>query len=102
MYFAKALSNTTEIAAEHFGPVIGALLNATFGNLVELIISGTTVSKGDATLTITNLIGSIVSNNLFVTGSCCFFGGFEGVPIRQKKAVISIWFSSYVSPYCFR
>lgn len=89
MYFAKVLSNTTEVAAEHFGPVIGALLNATFGNLVELIISGTTVSKDDATLTITNLIGSIVSNNLFVMGSCCFFGGLEGVPIHQKKPLTS-------------
>jgi len=89
MYFAKVLSNTTEYAAEHFGPVLGSLLNATFGNLVELIISGTTVSKEDATLTITSLIGSVISNNLFVTGSCCFFGGLEGKPIYNKKSITS-------------
>ncbi|CDR44695.1 CYFA0S15e01618g1_1 [Cyberlindnera fabianii] len=89
MYFAKVLSNCTEIAAEHYGPVIGALLNATFGNLVELIISGTTVSKDDATLTITNLIGSVVSNNLFVCGSCYFFGGLEGIQVHQKKPLVS-------------
>ncbi|CCH41476.1 Vacuolar cation/proton exchanger 3 [Wickerhamomyces ciferrii] len=89
MYFAKVLSNTTEIAAEHFGPVLGSLLNATFGNLVELIISGTTVSKEDATLTITSLIGSVISNNLFVTGSCCFFGGMEGKPLYNKKSITS-------------
>lgn len=87
MYFAKVLSNTTEIAAEHFGPVIGALMNATMGNLVELIISGTTVSKDDATLTITNLIGSMVSNNLFVNGTCSFFGGLDGKPIVEKKSM---------------
>lgn len=89
MYFAKVLSNTTEYAAEHFGPVLGSLLNATFGNLVELIISGTTVSKEDATLTITSLIGSVISNNLFVTGSCCFFGGLEGKPLYNKKSITS-------------
>lgn len=89
MYFAKVLSNTTEYAAEHFGPVLGSLLNATFGNLVELIISGTTVSKEDATLTITSLIGSVISNNLFVTGTCCFFGGLEGKPIYNKKSIAS-------------
>lgn len=89
MYFAKVLSNTTEYAAEHFGPVLGSLLNATFGNLVELIISGTTVSKEDATLTITSLVGSVISNNLFVTGTCCFFGGLEGKPIYNKKSIAS-------------
>lgn len=89
MYFAKVLSNTTEWASEHFGPVIGSLLNSTFGNLVELIISGTTVSKDDATLTITSLIGSIISNNLFVTGSCAVFGGMEGAPLVNKKSITS-------------
>ncbi|KAG7883427.1 hypothetical protein KL938_002664 [Ogataea parapolymorpha] len=79
MYFAKILSNVTEHAEHHVGPALGALLNATFGNLVELIISGTTVSKDDATLTITSLVGSIISNNLLVIGSCFFFGGLEGM-----------------------
>ncbi|KAH3680802.1 hypothetical protein WICMUC_000153 [Wickerhamomyces mucosus] len=89
MFFAKVLSNTTEIASEHFGPVLGSLLNATFGNLVELIISGTTVSKEDSTLTITSLIGSIISNNLFVIGSCFFFGGLEGIKLIDKKPLVS-------------
>ena len=87
MYFAKLLSNTTEYASEHFGPVLGSLLNASFGNLVELIISGTTVSKDDAILTITSLIGSVISNNLLVIGSCFFFGGLDGVEIKSKTAI---------------
>ncbi|CDO96407.1 unnamed protein product [Kluyveromyces dobzhanskii CBS 2104] len=98
MYFAKLLSNTTEYASEHFGPVFGSLLNATFGNLVELIISGTTVSKDDAILTITSLIGSVISNNLLVIGSCFFFGGIDGVVLHSKPAIANhIFFLSSVT-----
>ncbi|KAH3663570.1 hypothetical protein OGAPHI_004971 [Ogataea philodendri] len=89
MYFAKILSNVTEHAEHHVGPALGALLNATFGNLVELIISGTTVSKDDATLTITSLVGSVISNNLLVIGSCFFFGGLDSALIA-KTAVKGI------------
>ncbi|BAP72944.1 vacuolar calcium ion transporter [Kluyveromyces marxianus] len=87
MYFAKLLSNATEYASEHFGPVFGALLNATFGNLVELVISGTTVSKDDAVLTITSLIGSVLSNNMLVCGTCFFFGGLDGMQMHAKNAI---------------
>ncbi|CAG98822.1 uncharacterized protein KLLA0_F23221g [Kluyveromyces lactis] len=98
MYFAKLLSNTTEYASEHFGPVFGSLLNATFGNLVELIISGTTVSKDDAILTITSLIGSVISNNLLVIGSCFFFGGLDGVIMHSKAAIANhLFFLSSVT-----
>ncbi|CCH47120.1 vacuolar cation/proton exchanger [Wickerhamomyces ciferrii] len=89
MYFAKILSNTTEVAAEHFGPVVSSLLNATFGNLVELVISGTTVAEEDASLTISSLVGSILLKNLFITGSCFIFGGLKGKPLHQTKSISS-------------
>ena len=51
-----------------FGDVIGGLLNATFGNVVELILSIAALTKCLYTVVAMSLIGSILSNMLLVLG----------------------------------
>lgn len=48
--------------------MVGGLLNATFGNVVELILSISALQKGLYTVVATSLIGSILSNLLLVLG----------------------------------
>ena len=65
---ALVLGEVTEDLATRFGDVIGGLLNATFGNVVELILSVAALTKGLYTVVAMSLIGSILSNLLLVLG----------------------------------
>lgn len=65
---ALVLGEVTEDLATRFGDVIGGLLNATFGNVVELILSIAALTKGLYTVVAMSLIGSILSNLLLVMG----------------------------------
>ncbi|KAL6778899.1 CAX1 [Auxenochlorella protothecoides x Auxenochlorella symbiontica] len=74
---ALLLGETTEDLAVRFGDTVGGLLNATFGNVVELILSIAALRKGLYTVVATSLIGSILSNLLLVLGMCFLFGGLR-------------------------
>lgn len=65
---ALILGEITEDLAVRFGPTVGGLLNATFGNVVELILSIVALTKGLYTVVAASLIGSILSNLLLVLG----------------------------------
>ena len=65
---ALVLGEVTEDLATRFGDVIGGLLNATFGNVVELILSVAALTRGLYTVVAMSLIGSILSNLLLVMG----------------------------------
>ena len=65
---ALILGEITEDLAVRFGPTIGGLLNATFGNVVELILSIVALTKGLYTVVAASLVGSILSNLLLVLG----------------------------------
>ena len=65
---ALVLGEVTEDLATRFGDVIGGLLNATFGNVVELILSIAALTRGLYTVVAMSLIGSILSNLLLVMG----------------------------------
>ena len=58
----------SEDLALRFGNVIGGLLNATFGNIVEVILSIAALEKGLYVVVATSLIGSVLSNLLLVLG----------------------------------
>ena len=74
---ALVLGEVTEDLATRFGDVIGGLLNATFGNVVELILSVAALTKGLYTVVAMSLIGSILSNLLLVMGEpLCYRRGF--------------------------
>jgi len=74
---------TSEIAVR-LGPRAGGLLNATFGNLTELIVAVFLIESGDVAIVKASLIGSIVGNLLFVLGLSFVAGG-----IRQKEMTFS-------------
>ena len=65
---ALLLGEITEDLAVRFGSTIGGLLNATFGNVVELILSIAALTKGLYVVIAASLIGSILSNLLLVLG----------------------------------
>ncbi|KAL0138473.1 Sodium/calcium exchanger protein-domain-containing protein [Mucor lusitanicus] len=70
---AKLLGFATEEIALRSGSTIGALLNATFGNAVELILGVIALKEG----LIPSVLGSILSNLLLVLGFCFFLGGIN-------------------------
>ncbi|KAL3135961.1 hypothetical protein ABBQ32_007005 [Trebouxia sp. C0010 RCD-2024] len=74
---ALILGEITEDLAVRFGPTIGGLLNATFGNVVELILSIVALTKGLYTVVAASLVGSILSNLLLVLGCCFLIGGIK-------------------------
>ncbi|KAL3423952.1 calcium/proton exchanger [Phlyctema vagabunda] len=74
---AAMLSFATEEIALHVGETLGGLLNASFGNAVELIVAVIALTKKEFVIVQTSLIGSILSNLLLVMGMCFFFGGLR-------------------------
>ena len=74
---ALILGEITEDLALRFGDSIGGLLNATFGNVVEMILGLAALSRGLYTVVAASLIGSILSNLLLVLGCCFLFGGIK-------------------------
>ncbi|CAK7203459.1 hypothetical protein SEUCBS139899_006193 [Sporothrix eucalyptigena] len=78
---AAMLSSATEEIALRTGETLGGLLNATFGNAVELIVAIMALIKNEVVIVQTSLIGSILSNLLLVMGMCFFFGGMR----RQEQ-----------------
>eukprot|EP00178_Gracilaria_changii_P026443 TRINITY_DN813_c1_g2_i1.p1 TRINITY_DN813_c1_g2~~TRINITY_DN813_c1_g2_i1.p1 ORF type:complete len:497 (+),score=78.83 TRINITY_DN813_c1_g2_i1:1320-2810(+) len=74
---AMLLGKATEDIAEHTNETLGALVNVTFGNAVELILSISALRAGRMTLIQDTIAGSVLSNLLLVLGSAFFFGGLE-------------------------
>lgn len=73
---AKILGDATEeLDACIHNEVVSGLLNATFGNAVELIITVQTLRAGLLEVVKATLLGSVLSNLLLVLGMSFFFGG---------------------------
>lgn len=74
---AERLGWITEQLSFYTGPTVGGLLNATFGNATELIISIHAMKSGLLRVVQQSLLGSILSNMLLVLGSAFFIGGIS-------------------------
>lgn len=72
---ASILGDFTEEAALHTNETIGGLLNATFGNAVEVVVAIQALLANEIRVVQASMIGSIFSNLLLVLGCCFFFGG---------------------------
>ncbi|KAI4326231.1 hypothetical protein MLD38_031564 [Melastoma candidum] len=83
---AERLGYATEQLAFYTGPTVGGLLNATFGNATEMIISLYALKNGMIRVVQQSLLGSILSNMLLVLG-CSFFTG--GVVYHEKVQVFN-------------
>jgi Ca2+:H+ antiporter len=85
---AKLLGDATEVLAEKAGPRIGGLLNATFGNAAELIITLSAIRAGQIQLVLASLTGSILGNLLLVLGFSMLLGGLKnGRQIFDRRHV---------------
>ncbi|KAI0311604.1 Calcium/proton exchanger [Amylostereum chailletii] len=71
---AKLLGDATEQMSLSLGQTLAGLLNATFGNAVEIIVGITALLQGQIRIVQTSMLGSILSNILLVLG-CSFLAG---------------------------
>jgi len=71
------LSHATESVAERTGDTLGGLLNATLGNLTELVIALAALRAGEYLLVKGSLAGAIVTNALFMLGASFLVGGLK-------------------------
>ena len=74
---AALLSHATEAVAEKTGDAVGGLLNATLGNLTELITALTALHAGEYMLVKASIAGAIVTNALFMLGVSFLLGGLR-------------------------
>ncbi|KAL7789080.1 Ca2+ transporter [Trichoderma ceciliae] len=105
---AAMLSFATEEIALRTGETLGGLLNATFGNAVELIVAIIALIDGKVAIVQTSLIGSILSNLLLVMGFCFFFGGlrrpeqyFNTVVAQTAASMLALATASVIVPTVF-
>lgn len=85
---ARLLGEATEVLAEKTGPRVGGLLNATFGNAAELIITLAAIRAGQMQLVLASLTGSILGNLLLVLGFSMLLGGLKnGRQIFDRRQV---------------
>jgi Ca2+:H+ antiporter len=71
------LSHATESVAAKIGDAAGGLLNATLGNLAELVIALAALRAGQYTLVKATVAGTIVTNTLFILGALFLLGGMK-------------------------
>jgi Ca2+:H+ antiporter len=74
---AGLLSHATESVAAKTGDSVGGLLNATLGNLTELIIALAALRAGQYDLVKASIAGAIVANALFMLGASFLLGGLR-------------------------
>jgi len=73
--FAERLNFVTEDLTKYTNATLGGLLNASFGNVTEMIVSIMAMRKGELWIIQASMLGSILSNLLLVLGSAFFVGG---------------------------
>jgi len=105
---AAMLSYSTEELAMYIGEVLGGLLNASFGNAVELIVSIIALTQKKVLIVQTSLVGSMLSNLLLVLGMCFFAGGINrpeqnfNVTVAQTAAsLLALAIGSLIIPTAF-
>jgi Ca2+:H+ antiporter len=91
---AALIGTATDQLAMHAGPRIGGLLNATFGNVTELIIGVLLVRAGEFAVVKASLIGSILGNLVLVLGAAYLAGGLRFKEQRFSSQAAGIHSSS--------
>jgi len=82
--FAERVSFVTEDVAKYTNDTIGGLLNATFGNVTELVVCIFAIRDGLLRVVQVSMLGSVLSNLLLVLGSAFLVGG-----IKHKEQVFN-------------
>lgn len=104
---AGLLSFATESVAIKMGDALGALLNVTFGNAVELIIFIIALVKNEIRIVQASLLGSILANLLLILGMGFFLGGlrfreqvYNSTVTQMSACLLSLSVISLVLPVC--
>ncbi|KAJ3019460.1 hypothetical protein HKX48_002048 [Thoreauomyces humboldtii] len=105
---AGSLSYATEEIAMRTGETIGGLLNASFGNAVELIVAIIALTKNEVIIVQTSLVGSILSNLLLVLGMSFVGGGlnryeqyFNTTVAQTASSLLALALAALVIPTAF-
>ncbi|KAK6526083.1 hypothetical protein TWF281_011121 [Arthrobotrys megalospora] len=105
---AGMLSYATESVAHRLGDTIGALMNVTFGNAVELIVFIIALSKDEISVVQASIIGSILSNLLLILGMSFLLGGlrfreqiYNSTVTQMSACLLSISALSLLLPTAF-
>ena len=105
---AGLLAHATEAVASSLGDTIGALLNVTFGNAVELIIFIIALAKNEIRIVQASLAGSILANLLLILGMCFLFGGlrfreqiYNSTVTQMSACLLSLSVTSLLLPTAF-
>jgi Ca2+:H+ antiporter len=105
---ARLMIDATEHIGRRATPTIGALLNATFGNAPELIISLMALRAGMPDLVKASIVGVMLGNLLFVLGLSFLVGGlrervqkFNRRGARMQRSVLMIAAISIILPSVF-
>lgn len=93
---ASLLSFATEELSATMGQALGGLMNATFGNAVELIVSIIALKDQQIRVVQASMLGSILSNILLVLG-CCFFVGGLRYPEQSFNTTVASTMSSLMA-----
>ena len=106
---ASVLAYATEALAEKAGSTIGALLNATLGNAVELIVSIIALKERQIRIVQASMMGSLLGNLLLVVGFCFTLGGinrvqqsFNQTAAQTMCALLAISCASLLIPAAFQ
>src|ERR1700712_1978007 len=90
------LGRATEEIAAYTGPTLGGLLNATLGNMAELIIAILALRVGLVDLVKASITGSILGNLLLVLGAAQLAGGLKHKVQRFNTNLAGISVASLV------
>ncbi len=72
------------------GPRVSGVLNATFGNIAELVIAGFALRAGLLEIVRASIAGSVLGNTLLVLGLCMFVGGWRHGVQRFSRVAASM------------
>ncbi|KAF4617037.1 hypothetical protein G7Y89_g15114 [Cudoniella acicularis] len=120
---AGLLSHATESVAKRMGDTVGALMNVTFGNAVELIIlyasspppanpanllSIIALAKNEIRIVQASLLGSILANLLLILGMAFLLGGlryqeqiYNSTVTQMSACLLSLSVMSLLLPTAF-
>ena len=106
---ASLLGEATEQLAGHVGATAGGLLNATLGNMTELIFGVIALRQGHVEVVKASLSGSIIGNLLLVFGLAAFLGGlgrekltFNRVAVGANTSMLFLAVVALVMPALFQ
>ena len=90
---AALIVRATEQLAHRTGDAVGGLLNATFGNAPELIISLVALRAGYLDMVRASLVGAILANLLLALGAAFLVGGLR-FHVQRYNAVAARTYST--------